>query len=96
MSLKNDFSILTCALSGEDKHFIEKPITLLCGHSICKQCIPTDSKILCTICGKVDLTPVNDSVLINTLLESNFLELFEIISVRFNDSLKLLKGKTRK
>lgn len=48
------FEEFECA-SSDDKHFLKSPITLpVCGHSVCRQCLPQndDSHILCKICGK--------------------------------------------
>ena len=32
---------LSCA-NAKDKHFVEKPISLSCGHYVCKKCILID------------------------------------------------------
>ena len=45
-----------CALS-EDNHFLINPIPLSkCGHSVCKNCLPNDSKVQlieCKKCGMI-------------------------------------------
>jgi hypothetical protein len=45
-----------CALS-DDNHFLINPITLSkCGHSVCKDCLPSDTKIQsieCKKCGAI-------------------------------------------
>ena len=45
---------LKCGSSNE-KHFLIEPISLNCGHSICKKCIPKDNikELKCHICGCV-------------------------------------------
>ena len=43
---------LICASSG-DKHFLIDPITLSkCGHSVCKNCLPNDTKVHSIECKK--------------------------------------------
>jgi hypothetical protein len=50
-----DYSDFYCALA-EDQHFIETPISLSCGHSICKGCIPAvDQSLVCKICNKQNI-----------------------------------------
>jgi hypothetical protein len=95
MASNLSYNCLRCAMA-DDEHILEKPITLSCGHSVCRECIPSDKMLTCGICeikNTFDLTEANESVVINMLLSMNFSELFQLISDRFNDSLKLLNGR---
>ena len=40
---------LYCGLTND--HVVKEPISLSCGHSICKQCVPDQVKIKCKICS---------------------------------------------
>jgi hypothetical protein len=84
-----------CAVA-EDQHFIETPISLSCGHSICKDCAPLDPKLICKICNKqnllLDLSVTEENLLIKKLISLKLDEFFQIINIRFRDSRESLKG----
>ena len=58
MNISN--KIFKCALGYEDEHFIERPITLPCGHCSCFECIKrfkentSLKEVKCDICGKLN------------------------------------------
>lgn len=85
-----------CALSL-DKHFLETPIALPCGHSVCRNCIPKgpNQKIVCKVCGvKTDRNILNDkeSIGLRKAIQRNIGNLIEIIEKQMNNSLSLLKS----
>ena len=43
------FSELYCGLSND--HVVKEPISISCGHSMSKQCVPDQVKIKCKICS---------------------------------------------
>jgi hypothetical protein len=90
-----DYSDFYCALA-EDQHFIEAPISLSCGHSICKDCIPAvDPSIVCKICNKqniINLAVAEENLTINKLISLKLAELFQCINIRIRDSRESLKG----
>ena len=90
------YSVFYCALAT-DQHFLEKPITLSCGHSICQQCAPikASAHVKCGICSEInhtELHKIKESFVIKKLLSSNLNDLFGILEERFYSSLDLLKG----
>ena len=40
---------LYCGLTND--HVVKEPISLSCGHCICKKCVPDQVKIKCKICS---------------------------------------------
>jgi hypothetical protein len=94
--MESNYDYLRCALA-DDEHILEKSITLSCGHSVCRECIPSDEiPVTCGICqieNAFDLTKANESVVIKNLLSMKFSELFQLISDRYKDSLKSFKGR---
>jgi hypothetical protein len=59
----NDFlELLTCAKPCSFVHVVKTPISISCGHSICKKCIPLNDRheFKCRICNKN-----NSSTLVN-------------------------------
>jgi hypothetical protein len=91
--MESNYDYLRCAIA-DDEHILEKPITLSCGHSVCRDCIrgPFPLCDICKIRNTLDFNNVNESVEIKNLLSMKFSELFQLISDRFNNSLKSLKG----
>ena len=101
MASNSKYSVFYCAIAN-DKHFLEKPVTLSCGHSICKECFNvTDlsshlSVIKCGICDEInqtDLSKVKESFVIKKLFSTNLAELFSVLEERFYTSIESLKGK---
>jgi transcription elongation factor Elf1 len=90
-----DQNIFCCALAL-DKHFIENPVTLSCGHSICKLCVPKKTEVLvCKICGEkneIDLNKVKESVGMKKLLSLNLCGMLQIILDRYNESVTNIEG----
>jgi hypothetical protein len=70
---------------ADDKHILEKPITLSCGHSLCRECIPSDLILTCRICEIeiiFDLTKANESDMIfKKLLSMKFSQVFQLINL---------------
>ena len=88
---------LGCAIAN-DAHFLEKPITLSCGHSVCKNCIPIiDTALVCHVFNEkneFDLKKAKESFGMKTLLACNFEDIYKILHQRFSGSIERLKSIT--
>lgn len=95
MSINNDYELFYCGCST-DKHFYIDPVSMSCGHHICKQCIPLIStELTCCLCGKVNKINLNDmevSLPAKALVHIYFDELLIETRKRFFDSLCNYKG----
>jgi hypothetical protein len=85
-----------CALS-QDRHFIEQPIALTCGHCICKKCVPKELilPLKCNICTKIthrDIRNDEESVLSKKAFQLSINDLFLQIEKSFTQSMTHLKG----
>lgn len=89
--------LIQCAIS-HDKHIVMNPITLSCGHPICKDCIPFDDKfnlIKCLTCNEFNshnLLNQKESKATKGLLKLHLNDLFEMIKERFTESIEQLKN----
>lgn len=92
MSIESKFEEFECSIS-DDKHIVQKPIVLRCGHYICKSCIPTNSTILCTKCGET-LFVNNDkeSFIVKELIKRKIQDLFLFLRDKFTVFLSNFKG----
>ena len=63
---------LYCGLTND--HVVKEPISLSCGHSICKACVPDQVKIKCKICreetDKSKLEMNKESILVKHSIKS--------------------------
>jgi|688.fasta_scaffold2181069_1 hypothetical protein len=89
---------LFCAYAEDkDRHYFEIPLTLSCGHSICRKCVPSDYKnVKCKKCGEInniDLKSVKESLAAKSLLSLNFNQLFDDLGGRYHDSVTSLRSK---
>ena len=85
-----------CAISDEE-HFLIKPISLTCGHSVCQKCIPDENikEIKCKICdteSKQDLKFSSVSKLAQQALHFAMGDIFNILEKETTDRLNELKG----
>ena len=88
---------LLCAISNEDKHFVNTPISLQCGHCICKKCVSTGAvePIKCFQCGQTtdrDLRYDSESVTTKMLIKFCLSSLFTEIEKQTTDSIEKLKS----
>ena len=74
MNTNEVYSELTCAYSND--HIVREPIHLICGHCICRDCLPNEEnvKIHCKIeaCGQItekDLRNEKESILIKRMIK---------------------------
>lgn len=92
-----DNEIFRCALSNEP-HFIKNPVGLLCGHSICKKCLPKKNGIAivkCVICNQttdINIANFKESMLAKKAIQSNIHQLFTWIEKDFSKSFQNLCG----
>lgn len=89
-----------CALTNDDEpHYVIKPITLKCGHCVCKDCISlkvaNSIATECKICHKItdrDISNDDESILANKAIKSHIAGLFVSIKNQFRKSLNMLQG----
>lgn len=88
-----------CALSSQPHYFI-KPVSLVCGHCVCRDCIPKEENItMCLICNTIttqDIRNSNESIMAKKAMKMSMQELLESMQVHFFGSLQKLKGLRRK
>jgi hypothetical protein len=87
---------LECAFSL-DKHISMHPITLSCGHNVCKQCVPLNGnhKIPCYHCQKInqiDLRLCDESSSAKCLFDLVLNKLFPLIEEKFKSAISQLRG----
>ena len=93
MSELND---LQCGLSND--HVVKEPISLSCGHCICKQCVPDiqEAKIKCKICSietdKSELKVNIESVPIKNSIKRCLSGLFDDLEKRATDGINSFKS----
>lgn len=87
---------LTCAQSTNVKHISQKPITFSCGHSACKNCLPstTNYRIKCLICGETNTTNLfisKESHATKSLFTVSLEQLFHWLQEELDGSVRKLK-----
>ena len=93
MIRKETIKELECALS-DDEHFLLKPISLKCGHSICRSCIPDEHivGIKCKICNLNQLQISNETQHAIQFTLGNIGNIFQILERETSDRLNEFKG----
>ena len=85
---------LFCGLTND--HVVKEPISLSCGHSICKQCVPGQVKIICKICGeetaesKLEIS--TESAFAKRMIKSSLPGLFENLEKRVTNEINSFKS----
>ncbi len=97
MLLNDNLAILLCGLSS-DNHFIEAPVSLYCGHSVCIKCLPEDryQAIKCLICGYLteeDFKHQKESKVSKFAIQMCLENLFTIIEQKTSNQLSKIKSK---
>ena len=87
---------LLCGISND--HFVEKPISLNCGHNCCKDCIQKlkIKTFKCSLCGRIsekDLSKEKESVSVKNLIKTRLNELVEKLENKTSEGLGKLKSK---
>jgi hypothetical protein len=91
MLSSSTLQLIECGFST-DKHISKHPVTLSCGHCVCKECTLGDSIVTCIHCGqvnKLDLKENKESAikfLINDCLD----QLFDLLDHRFRKAFRHL------
>ena len=87
---------LYCGLSND--HVVKEPISLSCGHSICKACVPVcgQVKIRCKICNeetfKYKLKINKESALVKKSIKSCLSGLFDDLEKRATEGINSFKS----
>ena len=85
---------LYCGLT--DDHIVKEPISLLCGHSICKHCVPDQVKIKYKICSEeTDESSIKintESASIKTNIKSSLSGFFEELEKHATNEKNSLKS----
>ena len=85
---------LYCGLAND--HVVKEPISLSCGHSVCKQCVPDQLKIKCKICSektdKCKLEISTESSPIKRMKLSDLSGLFEELEKRATNEINSFKS----
>ena len=90
----SEFSDLQCGLTND--HIVREPISLTCGHSICKKCVNDQVKIKCRICNeetdKSNLQMNKESVPIKNIIKRSLTGLFDDLEKRAIDGINSFKS----
>ena len=74
-----EFNDLQCGLTND--HIVRGPISLGCGHWICKKCVSDQAKIKCCICSeetdKSELGVDRESALVINIIKRSITGLFD-------------------
>ena len=90
----SEFSDLQCGLTND--HIVREPISLECGHTICKKCVNDQVKIECKICNeetdKSELRVDRESVPTKRMKLSSLSESFDDLEKRATDGINSYKS----
>ena len=88
-------SELYCGLTKN--HIVKEPISLSCGHCICKQCVPDQVNIKCKICSeetdKSKLEINKESGLVKRMIKDSLFGLFEELEKRATNEINSSKSQ---
>ena len=89
------FSQFECSLS-EDRHFLDSPCRIGCGHFACKQCLSKSigSNIRCTKCQKtLNKMDYNREQNLKNEMSKHVNEMLKLIEKEFKNYINSIKGK---
>ena len=90
----SEFSDLQCGLTND--HIVREPISLACGHTICKKFVSDQVKIKCRICNeetdKSNLQMSKESVPIKNIIKRSLSGLFDHLEKRGTDGINSFKS----
>lgn len=94
---REQFELLTCAKPCSFVHIVKNPISISCGHSICKECIPLNDshEFNCRICNKRNtctLVNLNESLAAIYVIKNSPNQIEKIIKNCANHFIDLLRG----
>ena len=88
-------SDLQCVIQTND-HVVKEPISLVCGHYICKSCITDQTKINCKICSvetnKPEFNSDKESDVAKNRIKFYLSELFDDLERRATVAIKTFKS----
>ena len=97
MNLNEVSKNFKCALSNDD-HVAQEPISLNCGHCICKSCLlksEYQNIITCKLCNQVtnrDLKNEKESTLVKSMIAHFLSQLFVELENKTSEGVNKLKG----
>ena len=83
---------LYCGLTND--HIVREPISLSCGHCVCKTpCLTDQSRIKCKICNlEIKLENHVESIPMKKMIKSYFSPLFEELEMRATNQINSFKS----
>jgi hypothetical protein len=93
--LRQLLEMIKCAVS-DDEHIYKEPVSLSCGHYICRSCIPaSDDKISCRICGDENINNLRSSkvsAIAQFSIQSNLEKLISLTKQELRNFFQQLQG----
>jgi hypothetical protein len=85
-------SVKCCSLGNE--HIVECPISLVCGHLVCKFCLQDQEQVFCGVCNEIRKVVLNSNEhnKVQELIRAHLNELYNIIEVKFQDLIEKFNG----
>ena len=97
MSVKDIYEKFQCSSSNND-HIVQEPISLNCGHCICKKCLlksKNQDKFICNICNQVTegkFIGDKESTLVKSMITHFLSQFFIELEKKTNEGVDKLKG----
>ena len=93
-----DFLKLVICTATQDEHVCKDPIALTCGHCICQDCIPADTKVQlnCNACGSLNVNNLRASHIslsTQSLIIENMNELLAFNKEEMRNTFERLRGE---
>jgi hypothetical protein len=97
---KETLKSLLCGLGYEDRHFLDRPVTLNCGHSACQSCLQNlknNTGLLempCKLCNKLNRLDIEfcESVFAQSLIQLNINNIGVSLKKTYQENFAKLKS----